>query len=68
MNNWQLSRSFVENIASLKIPCYCTGAVMDTKKEIKFFEVVIKRPQKYNDKEMLARIPKTFKGHIVKIY
>ncbi len=59
---------FVKKITSLKIPTYAIGRIKTADgKGTEFLEVIIRRPERYNQKDLIKRIPKTYRGHKVKI-
>jgi len=64
----KLLDQFVKKIRSLKIPTYAIGRIKTADgKGTKFFEVIIKRPERYNQKDLIKKIPKTYQGYKVKV-
>ena len=51
-----------------KIPFWQIGIVKEENKINSFYiELIVKRPERYNNLELIKKIPKTYKGIKVKI-
>jgi hypothetical protein len=62
----KIPKEFGELMKKEKIPCLQIGMLKNGKKSFDI-EVIVKRPERYNNKELLKKIPKTYKGFEVKI-
>jgi len=63
----KLLNLFVKKIKSLKVPTYAIGRIQNSDGSTQFFEVIIRRPERYHNKELIKKIPKKYKGFKVKI-
>jgi hypothetical protein len=62
----KIPKEFGELMKEKKVPCLQIGVLKNEKKSFDI-EVIVKRPERYNNKELLKKIPKTYKGFEVKI-
>jgi hypothetical protein len=63
----KLLNSFVKKIQSLRIPTYAIGRIQNKDGSTRFFEVIITRPERYYNKDLMKKVPQTYKGFKVKI-
>ena len=63
----KLHEMFVKKIKSLNIPMYTIGTIYKKDGSRWFFEVIIKRPDRYNNRELVKKVPKTYRGFKVKV-
>ena len=60
-----LLQGLVKKLTKLDVPCFIT-LIKDTDGNPKFIEVIVKRPQRYTDQNILKRVPKMWKGIRIK--
>ena len=48
-----------------KVPCFIF-MIYDKKNKPKFIEVIVKRPYRYTEPELMKRIPRTYRGIKIK--
>jgi len=58
-------QDFVKLMKAKKIPCFIF-LVKDKNDKPKFIEVIVKRPYRYTEPELMKKIPKTYKGIKIK--
>ena len=63
----KLLNLFVKKIESLGVPYYSIGRIEDKNRKTKFFEVLVRRPERYDKKDLIKKIPLTYRGYKVKI-
>lgn len=63
----KILNQLVKKINGLNVPYYCIGRIMKKDGSTRFFEVVIKRPERYHCKDMLKKIPKIYRNIKVKV-
>ena len=61
----KLLQQFLNKMKKEKIPCFIF-MIYDKKNKPKFIEVIVKRPYRYTEPELMKKIPKTYKGIKVK--
>jgi len=57
---------FIKEMEKCKIPCFIF-LLTDNKNKPKFIEVIVKRPYRYTQPELLKKIPKNWRGIKVKV-
>jgi hypothetical protein len=61
----KILQDFMELMKKRKIPCFIF-LIKDKKEKPKFIEVIIKRPYRYSEPELIKKIPKTYRGIKIK--
>jgi len=60
-------KEFFELMKEKEVPCFIFMLENIKTKKPKFIEVIVKRPYRYTNPEILKKIPKKFKGVKVKV-
>jgi hypothetical protein len=62
----RILQGFVKKMQVNNIPCFIY-LIKDKNNEIKFIEVIVKRPYRYTEPQIIKKIPKTWRGIKVKV-
>lgn len=62
----KIPKEFGELMTKKKVPCLQIG-IMEAEKGSFYLEVIVKRPERYNNLKLLKKIPETYKGLKVKV-
>ena len=67
INLSKISKEFEGVMKKKRIPCLQIGIMGKRGNNSFYIEVIVKRPERYHNPELLKKIPKTYKGLKVKI-
>lgn len=64
----KLLDAFAKKIKKLGIPTYSIGRISKADDTTRFFEVLVRRPERYKIPAIIKLIPKKYKGFPVKVF